>query len=585
MRLRKRGSTPLAAVTTLALAASLSACTANTGEDAAGGDLRNRSSVIATDPKDSLGPAPAVTGAQEGGTVTIIRETDYTHLDPQQTYTVSGWALGQLMYRTLTAFKEDGKGGMKLVGDLATGPGKDVNDDCKTWKFTIKDNVRFETGDKITAADVAYGIGRSFSPTFDDGATYIQEWLAGDSDFSSVWAGPYKTKEDVPPNLDVKGQDLTFNFDEPHCDMPFAGAMTTTVPVPKDQDSESDYDTKIVSSGPYKMVEYKRDTRIVLERNDEWDPKSDAIRHQYPESFEVEIGPDMNAATERVIADSGNDKFAVAQDGVPQELTNAVLDDTDLKDRTLQAGTALVWYLRINNQRVTDVDTRRAIAYALDKENILRTAGGDAEGKITHTILTPTTIGYEEYKNPYQAPPTGDAKKAKALLDGKKPKLVMLHRTTDPYPQQASVVKESLEKAGFKVTLQSIDDTQHNTETKEKDNPYDLYMSSWIGDWPSGASTVQPLFDGETISASGNNNTSYLNDPEINSEIDRISKLDAEKAGPEWMKLDETIMKEHCPNVPLYSVKHFSVHGSGVGGIFVSDFLGQQAYYNVFAKG
>src|SRR3954447_21457993 len=116
--IRRRAA--VAAVSTAAVVRTLGgACSKNTGTGGAvdNSDLnRTSTGVIATDPKDSMGPAPAVPGAKKGGTLKIIREADYEHLDPQRNYTLPATALGQLMYRTLTAFREDGKGKLTLVG-------------------------------------------------------------------------------------------------------------------------------------------------------------------------------------------------------------------------------------------------------------------------------------------------------------------------------------------------------------------------------------------------------------------------------------------------------------------------------------
>ena len=46
----------------------------------------------------------------------------------------------------LTTWKDDGKGNVTLVGDLAETPGTNVNNDCKVWEFKIKDGVKFEDG-------------------------------------------------------------------------------------------------------------------------------------------------------------------------------------------------------------------------------------------------------------------------------------------------------------------------------------------------------------------------------------------------------------------------------------------------------
>lgn len=565
----------------------LAACSENTGQtdDSDNGGSQQFTSAIATDPKDSQGPAAEVPGAKPGGTLKLIQEEDFEHLDPQRTYTFFGMSIQQMFVRTLTIFKEDGKGNVLLVGDLAENPGKDVNNDCKTWEYTLKEGVKFQDGTPIKAADVAYGIARSYEETIDGGPTYIQEWLANNPNYNATYKGPYTSGTDTVPGLTVKDdRTLIFNFAQPHCDLPFALSLPTSVPVPKAKDTKTEYDKSVVASGPYQIKEYVKDTRLVLERNPHWDAKTDPVRHAYPDTIEVEIGPDDAQATERALAGQGADATAVAWDEVPQALVNQVLGDSSLGDRVLQKSSPSVWYLSINNERITDVNVRRAIAYAIDKQGILATQGGDAAGKLTHTLLADTTIGHTNYPNPYDGGPNGDPEKAKQLLGGQKPKLVFMARNSAFGQQTAPIVEQSLEKAGFDVTVQYVEQPNHNPTARTRGNQYDIYLSNWAADWPSAVSTIPVLWDGRKIGPQGNSNVSYFNADDVNAEIDRVSNLPAGEAGPEWAKIDQMIMEKYCPVVPIYQDKALVVTGPKVAGVIISEQFGTPIFYNTHIK-
>ncbi|WP_422771696.1 ABC transporter substrate-binding protein [Plantactinospora sp. WMMC1484] len=566
-------------------ASALAACSENTGEngDSDNGGGKQFTSSIATDPKDSQGPAAEVPGAQPGGVLKLYKEEDFEHLDPQRTYTFLGMSIQQMFARTLTVFKEDGKGNVLLVGDLATDPGKDVNDDCRTWEYTLKEGVKFEDGSPIRAADVAYGIARSFEESIDGGPTYIQEWLADNPTYNASYKGPYTSGSDSVPGLTVRDdRTLVFTFAKPHCDLPFALSLPTSVPVPKAQDTKTEYDRRVVSSGPYKIKEYVPDTRFVLERNPNWDAKTDPLRHAYPDTIEVEIGPNDTAATERVLAGQGADQGGVAWEEIPQALVNQVLGDKSLGDRVLRKTAPSVWYLSINNERISDVKVRQAIAYAIDKQGLLATQGGDAAGKLTHTLLADTTIGQTNYPNPYDGGPTGNPEKAKELLGGQQPKLVFMSRTSAFGQETAPIVEQSLEKAGFDVTVQYVED--HNPTARTRGNPYDIYLSNWAADWPSAVSTIPVLWDGRKLGPQGNSNVSYFNADDVNAEIDRVSNLPAGEAGPEWAKVDQMIMEKYAPVVPLFQDNTFMVSGAKVGGLIISEQFGTPVFYNSYLK-
>ena len=589
-RLHRRRLGVAAAGTALVLAAGgLAACSKNEGDSGTDQEQsKQTTSAISTDPKDSQGPAPEVPGAKKGGTLRLIQQADFEHIDPQRTYTQGALALDQMYLRTLTMFKEDGKGKITLVGDIAQDAGKDVKGDCTQWEYKLKKGVKFEDGREVTAKDVAYGIARSFEDDISDGASYIQEWLAGTGDFTTVYAGPYTSGSTTVPGLTVKDDyTLDFSFKEPQCDLPFALALPTSAPVPADKDTKAEYDRRPFASGPYKIKEYVKDTRLVLERNQYWDPKTDAIRHNYPDNIVVEIGPDDAAQTERMIADSGDDQYAIPYDGVPQALVNQVLNNATLKERTISQPGILMWYLSINNDRIKDVNVRKAIAYALDKEGILATQGGDAAGKPMHTLLTDTTIGWQDYPNPYDGGPHGNPEKAKELLGGKKVKLVFMARNNAFGQSTTPVIEQSLEKAGFDVTVQFVESPNYNPTARTRGNPYDLYVSSWYADWPSAASTIPPLWDGRHLGgpgSKGNSDVSYFNAADVNAKMDEAMRVPASEAGSKWAEIDRMIVENYCPVVPIYQVKVLSVHGSKVGGDFVSDAIGTDVYYNVYLK-
>ena len=94
----------------LALAVALGACTENTGHDDDVLDPTRSAPARSRPTRRTQGPAPEVPGATRGGTVTIMRESKISHLDPQRAYSFAGLMGAQLYARTLTTFNDDGKG-------------------------------------------------------------------------------------------------------------------------------------------------------------------------------------------------------------------------------------------------------------------------------------------------------------------------------------------------------------------------------------------------------------------------------------------------------------------------------------------
>jgi peptide/nickel transport system substrate-binding protein len=544
---------------------------------------RQATGVIATDPKDSLGPAPEIDGATKGGAVTIIRETPISHLDPQRVYSFAGLSAAPLYSRFLTTFKDDGKGNVVLVGDLAETPGTNVNDDCKVWEFKIKDGVKFEDGSPITSKEVAYGIARSFDPELSGGPTYLQEWLADTGDYASKF--DFKAdKSALPPGLSTPDdKTLRFEFAKPRCDTPFAASLPATAPLKPDKDTGVNLDNQPFSSGPYKITKNTVGVELVLERNDQWDPNTDPVRHQYPDKFVWQWGPDIDTQANRVIADTGPDQSAVAWNGIPSSLVSRVTSDQALKSRSLLEPTPSANRLTINTQRVTDLAVRQALNYAIDRQGLIQTLGGETLASPLTALMPPATIGFKQY-DAYPAGATGDPDKAKALLAGKTPELVLAVSDDSVEQKLGTQLKNNLERAGFKIILRVTPADSKLDDTKKKDNPWDLYLDSWAADWPSGASILPVLYDGRTIKAEGNSNSSYINNDAINAEFDRILAMDPADQAKEWGNLDERIMKDLAPAVPLYVDVGYYLHGSKVGGLFVGSIFGYPMFTNAFVR-
>ncbi|HEY0532058.1 MAG TPA: ABC transporter substrate-binding protein [Actinoplanes sp.] len=575
------------AASALTLALITSACGKTTNNDGGGSDKAAavQTGNISYDANDNKGPAPAVTGATKGGNLGVFLPDGFEHLDPARAYVNVAQLTDQLIGRTLTAIREDGKSGLKVIGDLATDPGKDVNGDCKTWKYTLRPGMKYEDGTPITANDVAYGIARSFSPDLTEGAHYIQQFLAG-TDYNATYKGPYNGGADLPPGVTVPdASTIQFTFPAPHCDFPFAATMTTTTPVPKAKDTKTEYDRHPFSSGPYKIKSYQIGNSLTLARNTNWDPNTDPLRTAYPDTITFNFTLQGDQVAQRLIADAPADQSSLSWVNVPPANLQATTV-AGVKDRVINGQTQFVWYYYLNTTRITDLNERKALNYALDKDAVVKSIGGTAAGTPATTLLSPTVAGYKKY-DVFNAPPTGDPAKVKQLLGGKTPApLVLAYANTPRRAAQAEAARKSLQAAGFTITTKSIDPTTYYTEIGRKGNPYDIYLGGWGADWPDAATVIPLLFDGRNITPTGNNNLGYLNDPAVNAEIDRINGL---KSLPDrqaaWGALDQKIMTDDVPAIPAYYDNNYTLYGSKVAGnLFVSSAFGLPGLENVYVK-
>ncbi|TWV46553.1 ABC transporter substrate-binding protein [Streptomyces misionensis] len=548
---------------------------------------RQQAAIKFGDAADSTGPASPVPGAKPGGSMEVLQRDSYAHLDPGQIYVNDEMTVSQLIHRGLTGYKatsDDGKQ-HEVVGDLATDSGT-TTDGGKTWKYTLKDGIKFEDGTPITSKDVRQTFERLFAPFINQGPTYIQQWLADTSGTGYrklLPDGPYKGKH-LPDGVLSTPDDKTvvFHFKKPHPDLPYALAMAGYSIVSAKGDTKEKYDKTPVTTGPYKVQTFQSGKSMVLVKNPNWDPKTDPIRHQYVDRFNITFNQQFEASTKALLADSGPDQAGVSfNNQVDAGNLSQVLRDPKLKSRTVSGYQSYVGQMNLNMSKpeMKDIRVRRAIAYALPVTPFVRAYGGTDAMEVAGGLISPTVSGYDPAFDPFgkKKKPAGDPAKAHALLKeaGKlNMKLTFGYINTPEGQQYSTAMAAGLKKAGFNVQRQEIPAETFYDQVSKLNNPYDIFHTAWGADWPSASTVMPPLYDGRQI-ADGASVYSQINDAHVNSEIDRINTItDPVKSAAEWEKLDKYLLTKVVNEVPTAYYKQTQIAGSKVGGLVFDDVIG-----------
>lgn len=571
-----RNTVKAVAIGALAVGVALSAACTKTESGGSGTGPAKAADFVIDFKGETPTPAPEVDGAKKGGTITVLQDGDFEHLDPGMIYVSNALSYSQLFHRTLTGYIETGKDGdpLKLVGDLATNAGE-TTDGGKTWKYTLRDGVKYDDGTAITSKDIAYAISRAFGPRGAQGPQYIQAALDKNYGKDGGYTGPTADKPYAPGVSTPDDKTIVFTFDTAHTELPYLLAFPTSTPIPQAKDTKEKYETEFVSSGPYKRKEYVAGTKLVLEKNPNWDPKTDPIRHQYVDEFVIDMTADAKAQTDRLTAASGNDAAAVMIDNVPPDQIPTVKGNAELMKRVSTGPNQYVYYLNINTTRITDVDVRRALNYAFDRDAYLKAVGGYDIADPASTIMSPVVPGYNKFDIYPSLPDNhGDVEKAKKLLEGKTvPKLTYCTSNTAVNQTVAAVIVESFKRAGFDITTKFIERAAYYTTIGVKGVDCDIMSSAWGQDFPDGESTLGVLMDGTKIVAEGNNNYSYFSADDVNAKLAELRAMtDRGAAATQYGELDKLIMEKYAPVVPLRYGRNFSIYGPNIGGTFVNQF-------------
>ena len=507
------------------------------------------------------GAGPGTT-PHRGGTVNVLAGTDFSHLDP-----AAGWDGGvnnfyRLIYRTLTTYGT-GRNATTVVPDLATSLGT-PSDGGRTWTYHLKKGLRFATGAPITSRDVKFGAERAWDPDVGIGSPYAKQLIAAPKDYR----GPYLSGDlDTIDTPDPRT--IVFHLVKPFPEFPSALAQPTITPFPPGTGAKHAFDTRPISSGPYRVVEYQRGAELRLARNRYWKRSTDPVRTAYPDSYVWHFGIDAATLDERMLADQGADANAVA--GTIQASSVARIQDPRIKHRTLSGPTGCTTYLSLNTTKkpLDDVRVRRAVNEAVDKTSIVAAFGGHRLAQEATSVEPPTTPGRQAYDlYPYRPNAARTLLAEAGLRHGF---TMTLDARADPKQRDTAVaIQAALQKIGITVKINTIDSATFYEVTGTPSQQHDAALTGWCPDWQGGRTFLTPLFDGRQIYPKGNQNLAQLNDPRINRRLDEIGAMtDVDAANERYGELDEQIMRQ-APIVPLVYEKYIFVVGSNMAGVHLS---------------
>jgi peptide/nickel transport system substrate-binding protein len=276
--------------------------------------------------------------------------------------------------------------------------------------------VKYEDGTEVTSADVKYAVERSnfARDVLSLGPNYFGQFLEG----GDKYKGPYKDKS-TKGLASIETPDkytITFKLKQPFADFDYLVTAPQTAPVPRAKDTGVDYTKKIVSSGSYKFQSYEEGKRVVLVRNEQWDPKTDPLRKQYPDKIVVNLK--VNQATIDKDLMAGTTTVDLAGRGVDTQTQAQLLNNADQKANTDNTYGGRLVYAAINTKvkPFDNVECRKAVQYAIDKVAVQTAQGGPIRGDIASTVLPPDVIGYQKFDAYATSGNKGDAAKAKEHL-------------------------------------------------------------------------------------------------------------------------------------------------------------------------
>lgn len=515
---------------------------------------------------------------KRGGTLVALNDSDCDYWDPQRTYYAYCWTQQRWISRTLLTYKPS-PGDIELVGDLATAPAE--SEDMQTWTYTLKEGIKFEDGTSITSKDIKYGIERVFATdVINGGPTYVIDYLQTDPPYKGPYTDPTADKLGLRSIETPDDKTIVFHLNKPFPDWNYIMASPAATPVPRAKDTGDRYTARPVASGPYKIEEYVPNEKMILVRNDHWDPATDEVNQALPDRIEIQMGLDLPDVDERILAGDGD--VYVAQSGVQLAAQSRLISDPALlNDRAAIDLTGFLRYLSVTTtvEPFDDIHCRRAVAWAIDKQAQVLARGGPAGGEVATTMLPPVLKYYSEF-DLYPTPDSrGDIARAKEELaacgypDGFRTKLAS--RNNDKEVAQAEAVQASLAQIGIEVEIEQFEPSVYYSAllgipANMREQGFGLALAGWKSDWPSAYGFFSSIVDGRKILEQGNSNYAELNDPVVNQGIDDGATATDDAAAQEaWTTVDRAVV-ESAAYIPLVYEKALNVYSDRLTNVYFS---------------
>jgi peptide/nickel transport system substrate-binding protein len=578
-----RTAAAMAAVAVLAVV--LAACGSSSSKTSSNGSSSSAGTINTSGYKNP--ETESLTGGKKGGTLQVLDETDFEHIDPGIAYYSLDY---EVVYATQTTLYMDKPNtAAEPTPVLAAGPAE-VSADGKTVTVKLKEGVKFSppVNREVTAEDVAYAIQRGANPNVAN--PYLQAY------FGSVEGVPKATGGPIPGITTPNKHTIVFKLTEPKGQLVAdALQLPDTAPVPEeyakkyDNHKPSDYGNYQVATGPYMFkndssgkvldVGYFPGKSATLVRNPNWDESKD-IRPAYLNEIQIKIG-----GTNTVIGKQVLEGTNIVENEPPAQ-SNIRLAAEKYKEQLEISPGAGSHYIGVNNAAgpFKNEDLRKALWAALNRTAMDKARGGKLVTDVMTHFIYPTIPGFEQAgglagpKFDFNEHLEGDAAVAEKYIklagypSGKytgSETVSIVGAKGNPAEQDAEIVNQTVKNLGFKTKFTLVETAtmyaKYCNVPKEK---IDICPSvGWIADFGDGQTVLNITFNGKYINATGNVNWSQANNPQLNKEMTEAeSVLGRSARATAWGKIDEKIV-EKALSIPFDWDKQGNIEGSQVNGV------------------
>ena len=540
------------------LAAALSFAVCLTG--CSGG---NSSSSGSSGSSSAGGDSSAVSAGSADTTLKWALDSDIVSLDPIYAYDTTTNLVVVQVVESLLYINPDGS-----VSPMLAKSWECVDD--KTYVYEIRDDVTFSDGTPMTVDDVIFSMERNMG----DGSDSYVAWM-----FDSV--DSIEKTGDWEITVHLKNPDAFWQY----VPATTGGAVISEAYYNEHKDSFGTASGGILATGAYKFDHWTNGSEIVLTENENyWDDSA-------PVDFKTIDYTIISEDTTRIAAlKTGQIDFSV---NVSVDMISQLSDAENLTLDSVHA--YRIDHLAFNTEKApfNDVNVRKAIAYAIDAENLVNNIYGEygqpGSGLLFGDALY--TIGsaddWQKFADTldnysYNIEKAKECLAASAYPDGFDCRLAVSNISY--YQSMAVYIQAALAEIGINVSVEQhtydemITIQFGNLLDADGYKDYDMGLFDWQADFPDPAGNVRPILISSNAGAGGSNTSSFKNADvdalftKENNSVDEAERVDLIK------QYSEIILDQ----VPVY-VLCFSNQTFAVNKRFTAD-IGPLYFWDLTAK-
>lgn len=437
-------------------------------------------------------------GGKAGGTINVLGSSFPDFLDPGLSYTVDGWeALSQVYPGLLTYKHVTGADGATVVPGLAEALPK-VSADGKTYRFKLREGLKFSDGTPVKASDFKHSIERLLEMD-SQGAGLGYTNIVGAADF-------LKSKKGGVPGIEANDAtgEITIRLEKSRgafsyeLAIPFAGIVPSSTPA-KNQTKNPP-----PGAGRYviKDVVVNRSYKLVKNPNFSDSLKGTAVDAGNVDQINVRI--ERSLANQATLVSQNKADFMI--DIPPADRLPEIKSKYAARFHDFPTNSTFYFFLNTEVPPFDNLKARQAANYAVDVNAINRIQGGVLAP--ANTILPPGVPGFEKTPDLYPF----DLEKARQLVEESGTKGMEVTVWGNPETPTKPTVEywaDTLTKIGYKAKVKIVPAETYFTTIGDRSVKAQTGWANWFQDYPHPADFIDVLLNPDRVVATGNNNYSY----------------------------------------------------------------------------